>query len=82
MRNRVSGFALLAIALVFAAGSTAFGGENADAVVTLTSANEVNAGPGETIAVALSASGLVDVKQMSFTVQVSPKGAADFSVYP
>ena len=35
MRNRVSRVALLAIALVFAVGRTAFGGENADAVVTL-----------------------------------------------
>lgn len=57
MRNRVSRFALLAIALVFAVGSTAFGGENADAVVTLTSSSEVSAGPGDTISVALSATG-------------------------
>ncbi len=81
MRNRVSRFALLAIALVFAVGSTAFGGENADAVVTLTSSSEVSAGPGDTISVALSASGMVAVKQIDWTVQVSSADAFDFTVY-
>jgi hypothetical protein len=81
MRNRVSRFALLAIALVFAVGSTAFGGENADAVVTLTSSSEVSAGPGDTISVALSATGAVGVKQIAFTVQVSDASAFEFSVY-
>jgi len=81
MRNRVSRFALLAIALVFAVGSTAFGGENADAVVTLTSSSEVSAGPGETISVALSATGAVGVKQIAWTVQVSDASAFDFAAY-
>ena len=81
MRNRVSRFALLAIALVVAVGSTAFGGENADAVVTLTSSSEVSAGPGDTISVALSASGMVGVKQIDWTVQVSSAAAFDFTVY-
>lgn len=81
MRNRVNRFALLAIALVFAVGSTAFGGENADAEVTLTSSDEVSAGPGDTITVALSASGMVGVKQIDWTVQVSSREAFDFTVY-
>ena len=81
MRNRVSRFALLAIALVFAVGSTAFGGENADAVVTLTSSSEVSAGPGDTISVVLAASGAVGVKQIAWTLQVSDASAFNFSVY-
>ena len=81
MRNRVSRFALLAIALVFAVGSTAFGGENADAVVTLTSSSEVSAGLGDTISVALSAAGAVGVKQIAWTVQVSDASAFDFAAF-
>ena len=82
MLDRVHKATWLAIAFVLVGSGAAFAGENADAVVTLTSPVEVSGvGPGAEVTVALSASGLVGAKQIAWTVEVSDAAHFDFGVY-
>jgi hypothetical protein len=82
MLDRVHKATWLAIAFVLVGSGAAFAGENANAVVTLTSPVEVSGvGPGAEVTVALSASGLVGAKQIAWTVEVSDPSHFDFGVY-
>ena len=69
MQNSVRKMFPLAIAMLLALCGAAIAGDNADVVVSLDSATEVSGvGAGGTIEVALSASGMVGVKQIAVTI--------------
>ena len=66
--------------MLLALCGAAIAGDNADVVVSLDSATEVSGvGAGATIEVALSASGMVGVKQFDVTLTVSPADAFDLA---
>ena len=76
MQNSVRKMFPLAIAMLLALCGAAIAGDNADVVVSLDSATEVSGvGAGGTIEVALSASGMVGVKQIAVTISISPAEA-------
>jgi len=76
MQNSVRKMFPLAIAMLLALCGAAIAGDNADVVVSLDSATEVSGvGAGGTIEVALSASGMVGVKQIAVTISISPADA-------
>jgi hypothetical protein len=78
MQNSVRKMFPLAIAMLLALCGAAIAGDNADVVVSLDSATEVSGvGTGGTIEVALSASGMVGVKQIAVTISISPADAFD-----
>ena len=82
MLDRVHKVTLLAIAVVLAGSGATFAGENAGAVVTLTSPVEVSGvGPGAEVTVALSATGLSGAKQIAWAVEVSDRAHFDFDAY-
>jgi hypothetical protein len=80
MQNSVRKILTLAIASLLALSGAAIAGNNAGVVVSLDSDAVVSgAGAGTAIEVALSASGMVGVKQFDVTITVSPAGAFDLS---
>jgi hypothetical protein len=80
MQNSVRKALPLATAFLLALCGAAIAGDNANVIVSLTSPTEVSdVGPGGTIEVALSASGMVGVKQFDVTLEVSPADAFDLS---
>ena len=80
MQNSVRKMFPLAIAMLLALCGAAIAGDNADVVVSLDGAAEVSGvGAGATIEVALSATGMVGVKQFDITLTVSPADAFDLS---
>jgi hypothetical protein len=80
MQNSVRKMFPLAIAMLLALSGAAIAGDNAGVVVSLDSATEVSGvDAGGTIEVALSASGMVGVKQFDVTVTVSPADAFDLA---
>ncbi len=80
MQKSVRKIFTLAIASLLALSGAAFAGDNAGVVVSLDSDAEVSGvGAGATIDVALSASGMVGVKQFDVTITVSPADAFDLS---
>ena len=80
MQNSVCKIFPLAIAMLLALCGAAIAGDNADVVISTESATEISGvGAGETIEVALSASGMVGVKQFDVTLTVSPADAFDLA---
>ena len=80
MQNSVRKIFPLAIAMLLALCGAAIAGDNSDVVITLDGATEVSdIGAGGSIEVALSAAGMVGVKQFDVTLTVSPADAFDLS---
>ncbi|SVB37616.1 uncharacterized protein METZ01_LOCUS190470, partial [marine metagenome] len=80
MQNSVRKIYSLAIAMLLALSGAATAGDNANVVVSLDGDAVISGvGAGATIEVALSASGLVGVKQFDVTLTVSPADAFDLS---
>ena len=80
MQNSVRKIFPLAIAMLLALCGAAIAGDNADVVISIEGATETSGvGAGETIEVALSASGMVGVKQFDVTLTVSPADAFDLA---
>jgi len=78
MQNSVRKIFPLAIAMLLALCGAAFAYDNADVVVSLDSATEVaGVGAGATVEVALSASGMKNVKQVAVIISISPADAFD-----
>lgn len=76
MRNRLSKTLPLAVALLLAVGGAADAGVNAAATFAIDTDTEITGvGPGAQVAVTVSAAGLVNVKQLEVTFQVSPASA-------
>ena len=67
----------LALGIVFA--GEIFAGENAGAAFSLTSEDQVEAAPGETVRAQIAASGLVDVRELEIYLDVSPASAFDLA---
>ena len=83
MQNSVRKIYPLAIAMLLALSGAATAGDNANVVVSLDGDAVISGvGAGATIEVALSASGLVGVKQFDVTLTVSPADAFDLSAQP
>jgi hypothetical protein len=71
--------AVLALALVLAYAGNAFAGDNADVVLSLGGDAEISGvGAGQEISIGLSATGMVGVKQLAWTVELDPAEAFDF----
>jgi len=80
MQNSVRKIFPLALAMLVALCGAAIAGDNADVVVSLDGAAEVSdVGASGTIEVALSATGMVGVKQFDVTLTVSPADAFDLA---
>jgi len=80
MQNSLRKFLHLAIAMMLALCVADIAGDNADVVVSLDGAAVVSGvGAGGTIEVALSATGMVGVKQFDVTLTVSPADAFDLA---
>ena len=80
MQNSVRKIYSLAIAMLLALSGAATAGDNANVDVSLDGDAVISGvGAGATIEVALSASGLVGVKQFDVTLTVSPADAFDLS---
>ena len=77
MQNSVRKMLPLAISLLLALCGTAIAGDNANVVISLDSGEHVAAGSSEQIQVALSAAGMVGVKQFEVTLTASPADAFD-----
>lgn len=76
MMDRVQRATPLALVLILAVAVTAFGGNNAGATFALTSEAQISGvGAGETVAVVVSADGLVAVKNLDIYVTVTPADA-------
>jgi hypothetical protein len=70
---------VLALALVLAYTGNAFAGDNAGVVLSLGGDAEISGvGAGEEISIGLSATGMVGVKQLAWTVELDPAEAFDF----
>ena len=81
MQNSVRKALPLAIAVLLVLWGAAFAGDNAGVTISLDSPAEVSdIGPGATIEVGLSASGMVGVKQFDITLEVSSASAFDMTV--
>ena len=77
MKNSVCKMFPLAAALLLALCGAAVAGDNANVVISLDSGEHADALAGEKVQVALSADGLVGVKQFEVTLTVSPPDAFD-----
>lgn len=76
MQNCVRKASLLAIAVLLTLSGSAFAGDNAGATFSITTPIEISGvGPGATVDVAISAAGMVGVKQFDVTLEVSPADA-------
>lgn len=78
MQNSVRKMFPLAIALLFGLCGAAVAGDNANVVISL-DGEHAAAGAGEQVQVALSASGMVGVKQFEVTLTVLPADAFDLA---
>ena len=79
MKNSVRKMFPLAIALLLALCGAAAAGNNANVVISLDSEEYVSAGAGEQVQVALSAAGMVGVKQVEVTLTLLPADAFDLA---
>jgi hypothetical protein len=80
MQNCVRKASLLAIAVLLTLSGSAFAGDNAGATFSITTPVEISGvGPGATVDVAISAAGMVGVKQFDVTLEVSPADAFDLA---
>lgn len=80
MQNCVRKASLLAIAVLLTLSGRAFAGDNAGATFSITTPIEISGvGPGATVDVAISAAGMVGVKQFDITLEVSPAEAFDLT---
>ena len=80
MQNCVRKASLLALAVLLTLSGSAFAGDNAGATFTITTPIEISGvGPGATVDVAISAAGMVGVKQFDVTLEVSPADAFDLT---
>jgi hypothetical protein len=78
MRNCVRNATLLGLVFLLALTGAAFAGANENATFSLGSQQEVSGiGAGEAVAVNIAASGLVNVRQISITLQFEPAEAFD-----
>ena len=76
MRKCVQFVTPLALAFVVSLTGSAFAGDNENVIVSLDTPAELSGlGPGETVTVTLSAAGMVGVKQIDITLEVSPADA-------
>ena len=79
MQNSVRKMFPLAIALLLAVCGAAVAGDNANVVVSLDSGEHASVGAGEQVQVALSAAGMVGVKQVEIILTVSPADGFDLA---
>jgi len=80
MQNCARKASLLALAVLLTLSGSAFAGDNAGATFSITTPVEISGvGPGATVDVAISAAGMVGVKQFDVTLEVSPAEAFDLS---
>lgn len=80
MQNCVRKASLLALAVLLTLSGSAFAGDNAGATFSITTPIEISGvGPGATVDVAISAAGMVGVKQFDVTLEVSPADAFDLT---
>jgi len=80
MRNCARKASLLALAVLLTLSGNAFAGDNAGATFSITTPVEISGvGPGATVDVAISAAGMVGVKQFDVTLEVSPAEAFDLT---
>ena len=78
MRNCVRNATLLASVFLLALTGAAFAGANADVTFSLDSQQEVSGvGAEQTVALNINAAGMVNVRQISVTLQVEPAEAVD-----
>ena len=69
----------LSLGLVIVFTGAIFAGENAGATFSLTSEDQLEVAPGETVKAQISAAGLVDVRQIEIYLDVSPASAFDLA---
>lgn len=80
MQNCVRKASLLALAVLLTLSGSAFAGDNAGATFSITTPIEISGvGPGATVDVAISAAGMVNVKQFDVTLELSPADAFDLA---
>ena len=79
MQNSVRKMFPLAIALLLGLCGAAVAGDNANVVISLDSGEHADAGAGDQVQVALSAAGMVGVKQVEITLTLSPADAFDLA---
>ena len=79
MQNSVRKMFPLAIALLLGLCGAAVAGDNANVVISLDSGEHAAAGAGDQVQVALSAAGMVGVKQLEITLTLSPADAFDLA---
>lgn len=80
MQNCVRKASLLALAVLLTLSGSAFAGDNAGATFSITTPIEISGvGPGATVDVAISAAGMVGVKQFDVTLEISPADAFDLA---
>ena len=79
MQNSVRKIFPLAIALLLGLCGAAVAGDNANVVISLDSGEHADAGAGDQVQVALSAAGMVGVKQVEITLTLSPADAFDLA---
>ena len=79
MQNSVRKMFPLAIALLLGLCGAAVAGDNADVVISSDSGEHADAGAGDQLQYALSAAGMVGVKQVEITLTLSPADAFDLA---
>ena len=82
MTKRVRRALPLTLAVFLAIGTSAFGGDNAGAVISLDKVDVSGIGAGQTFTIAASATGMVAVRDVAITIQVSPVEAFNLTVGP
>ena len=80
MQNSVRKMFPLAIALLLGLCGAASAGDNANVVISLDSGEHADASAGEQVQVALSAAGMVGVKQVEITLTLDPADAFDLDM--
>jgi hypothetical protein len=80
MTKRVRRALPLTLAVFLAIGGAAFGGDNAGAVVSLSTQEVTGVGAGAQFTITVSATGMVDVRDVAVTVQLSPVAAFNSTV--
>ena len=80
MTKRVRRALPLTLAVFLAIGGAAFGGDNVGAVVSLSTQEVTGVGAGAQFTITVSATGMVDVRDVAVTVQLSPVAAFNSTV--
>jgi hypothetical protein len=80
MTKRVRWALPLTFAVFLAIGGSAFGGDNAGAVISLDKTAVSGVGAGGTFTIGASATGMVEVRDVAITIQVAPVEAFNLTV--